>query len=430
MLNVGLSRKIITPEIGGELFGYGQGVHSTCLNDDLTVTALAVTDGEKKIILLIATVCLTETALTDRIRKEIGDCVNIPANNVILSSTHTHSGPCTYGSVTYGDLDREYCEQIFIPQCKKASIEAMDKLQPAKIGAGTTECFAAINRRQVADNGEILLGQNPDGVFDPTMTVISFSDMNGKPVFNLIHYAAHNTAAGCNTEITRDWSGVMTDAIEKETGVMTSYINGFAGNVGPRLGNGMTTGCLESIYEIGNRAAEDARCAYNSISEYSDADLSVSVGEIKIPYAPKGTVSELRAELESLPKPPITHPIIRMHYCAVKERLGLIENNDPVVSEDYFKFTQTVIKIGPVVLVPSPFECFAQTALDIKRGSVYPYTLCLGTTNGYNSYLPTAEDIPLGGYEINCFNWETQLRFADNAAEKLAAENLRLIEKL
>ncbi|MBR6794772.1 MAG: hypothetical protein IKM52_01530 [Clostridia bacterium] len=42
----------------------------------------------------------------------------------------------------------------------------------------------------------IVFGQNPWGVFNPCMTVISFRTEEGKPYANLVHYGVHLTAAG------------------------------------------------------------------------------------------------------------------------------------------------------------------------------------------------------------------------------------------
>ena len=44
-LLVGVGRKIITPKIGCQLFGYRPDLYSDSINDDLTATAFAITYG-------------------------------------------------------------------------------------------------------------------------------------------------------------------------------------------------------------------------------------------------------------------------------------------------------------------------------------------------------------------------------------------------
>ena len=111
-----------------------------------------------------------------------------------------------------------------------------------------------VNRREIRANNKIDFGQNPWGCFNPRMTVISFKNDEGNVVANIIHYGAHCTAAGRNTEISRDWAGVMVDSLEKESGGITAFFNGAEGDVGPRLSNGGTTGDMSHVKETGEIA--------------------------------------------------------------------------------------------------------------------------------------------------------------------------------
>ncbi len=65
------------------------------------------------------------------------------------------------------------------------------------------------------------------------MTLISFKNMEGKVVGNIISYGCHGTAASHATPITRDRSGIMVDRLTAETGAFTMYINAAEGDVGP-----------------------------------------------------------------------------------------------------------------------------------------------------------------------------------------------------
>jgi hypothetical protein len=92
-----------------------------------------------------------------------------------------------------------------------------------------------VNRRELKRGGYVNFGQNPWGPFDPTMTVIAVKSADGRGLLNLVHYGCHGTAAGCNHEISRDWSGMMVDRMERETGVMTAYWQGACGDMGLTL---------------------------------------------------------------------------------------------------------------------------------------------------------------------------------------------------
>jgi len=205
--------------------------------------------------------------------------------NISISATHTHSGPAMKTANGWGSANEAYIDEIFIPQTIAAAKAAIEALKPAVMGVGTTHSEVGINRREMLQNGEIILGQNPYGIFDPEMTVVSFKGLDGSPIANIVHYSAHGTAAGRNSEITRDWPGIMVDRLVNETGAVTLFFNGSEGDAGPRLSNGQTTGdnadwtktdvptgdiCY--VYEIGSVAAIDAMRAYKSIKEYSEVE--------------------------------------------------------------------------------------------------------------------------------------------------------------
>ena len=100
------------------------------------------------------------------------------------------------------------------------------------------------------------------------------------------------TASGRNHEITRDWSGIMTDALEKQSGAVTAFFNGAEGDVGPRLSNGKTVGNLKYMKELGEIAAKDALKIFEKISDYTDAILSASTQKLVIPLKKRIPLNE------------------------------------------------------------------------------------------------------------------------------------------
>ena len=62
-LYLGVAREIITPEIGGNLYGYRPDVYSKSVHDDLTATVFYFTDGVKSALMISAAVCLMNTTL-------------------------------------------------------------------------------------------------------------------------------------------------------------------------------------------------------------------------------------------------------------------------------------------------------------------------------------------------------------------------------
>ena len=57
------------------------------------------------------------------------------------------------------------------------------------------------------------------------------------------------------------------------------------------------------------------------------------------------------------------------------------------------------IRIGDLAIASTPCETFAETGLAIKERSPFSATFTIELANGYNGYLPTAEQHEWGGYE-------------------------------
>jgi neutral ceramidase len=425
-LMAGVNRVDITPEIGGYLYGYNPNTISDSINDRLTATAIAFEYGNVRVLLISATVCLIDTELSNNIRKQISKVSAIPETNIILSSTHTHSGPRTNGTTGWGDIDTEYCNTIFIPQIIKAGQEALNSLKPARLGIGTTDSYVGINRRQYDVDGIIRLGQNPWGIFDKTMTVLSLKGEDDTPIANIIHYGAHCTAAGNNTEISRDWSGVMVDRLEEESGAVTAFFNGAEGDVGPRLTNGATVGNIRYAMELGAVAAQDALRAYKKIKEYKSVSIDCISGIIKLPYKPRIPLAEAEERIKALTNTTVNTGGLKHHYLS-----NVIESYKSGEPERRDKeIPQSIIRIGEAVFIPFPFEMFSEMSIRLRLYSPYTYTLCLSNTNGSYGYLPSQDQICRGGYEIEVFMHQSAQQFTNDVDNHIINENLRILQKM
>ena len=423
----GAARADITPAVGTLLYGYNPHQVSTSIHDNLSVTALALRQGDDTAILLTVTVGDFQTALVDEIRAKMSEACGVPAGRIVVAATHTHSAPNVAGMEGWGGVDREYVDAILFPAMIQVVKDAVANLQPAEYAVGVTESKVGINRRQQLLNGDIALGQNPWGCYDPYMTCISLRNSETKAgILNLIHYGCHGTAAGCNHEISRDWSGFMTDRLEAETGVLTAFWNGPQGDVGPRLTNGKTTGDIRHVEELDGVAAMDAKRAYDAVGVYVPGDLKIFEGEVAIPYKPLLPLEEVEARLATYTNPEALINIQALeyaHYRAVKDvyDAGVPEH------DTHYRIPQTIISLGEVSFIPFPFEIFSEISLRLRYHAPTLYTLCLSNTNGYNAYLPTEDQIVRGGYEILCFLYSGAYTLVNNSDQVLLDENLRIL---
>jgi hypothetical protein len=299
-------------------------------------------------------------------------------------------------------------------------------MKSVTVGIAKTESKVGINRRQLLANDRVILGQNPWGVYDSEMTVICFKGEDGKPVANLIHCSAHCTAIGGGTEVSRDWAGPMVDRLEKESGAITAFFGGFSGDLAPRMANGGSTGNMAHAMEVGALAGLDAVRAYKDIRVFREEEMSVVNGVVRIPHAPLIPLDEARRELARLEAGSQAR-FTAMNKNVYRENIEAHEKGN--TGESFFTYAQTLVKIGPIVFVPVPFEVSSEISLRLRAYSKYGHTLGLNNTNGANWYLPTRDQIPRGGYEVDRFRWRGARQLADNADFHIINENIKLMEK-
>ncbi len=423
----GAAREKITPPVGTLLYGYQPDLASESIHDDLTATAIAFSSGTDTALLVSVTVGDIQTELDRALRAEMASACGVPADRIILAATHTHCGPNVSGVAGWGGIDRAYVDTILRPALIRAAQAAVDAMIPAELAVTHGESRVGINRRQQLRDGQVRLGQNPWGGFDPTMTVISVRAQDGgHGIVHLIHYGCHGTACGRSTEITRDWPGTMIDRVEAQTGTLTAFFNGAIGDVGPRLTNGRTTGDIRHVEELGAYASFDAMRILNLPKTYAVPELRLHTGTVRLPYQPFPSLDDVRRALAQIAHPDalINHARLRYTYLKSVESLLLRGESTP----DALTYPVTLVTVGGVALIPIPFEFFAEISMRLRADSPVPYTLGLSCANGYRAYLPTQDQLCRGGYEVAVFRYASPYRLADDTDQHLIDEMLRILD--
>ncbi len=220
-LRVGIGKRIITPDpllpISG---GLGPSAPATEKRGELTARAVVFQSGDTSVAVVSLDVLGFPSVLCDRIRAQVP---RIPAVNILIGSTHTHSAPDCYafpdgnGGHT-GDLD--YMDLV----CKRAAEAinaAIDKLQPATIRVATGEA-----------QGRIAYNYYAPDLYDRRMSVIQAMTPAGDAIATLVNYATHPEVLGADAGIlSPDLVGPMCDRIEKNGGGMAIFMNGAQGGM-------------------------------------------------------------------------------------------------------------------------------------------------------------------------------------------------------
>ena len=433
VFKAGFGRTDVTPELGVRLGGYGVKERpAEEIIDHLHSTAMVLEqDGIMAAVINLDWICIDED-IVERIRCGINQRTGIQAKNISVCTTHSHSVPNTLSFWGWGERENTYIDSV-LPEVIHSVELAKENLREVEIGFAVTESLVGVNRRGIMEDGSVCFRADPNGFFDPTMTVAHFRDKSGD-VGILVHYGAHGTAMGCNRQVSRDWCGVMKDRIESQFNAPVLFLNGAIGDVGPRTnyrsGDGLSAGTgdgLHAIREVGYRAATDAIRALLSIREWrSELKFEILTEDIFLPYAPLTPLADAKLELTQWEprKEEWGTPMCEyMHSRAVIEA-----HKQPLLKGR--NFTQTITCLGPLAIVPMPGEMFSGISLRLRQGSPFQYTLSCSVSNGLLSYLPTREARHRGGYECWVGKAAGAYLLADNIDDVLVEQNLKLLRKM
>ena len=136
MLKVGLGRVDITPEVGGWMDGMHRSHGSSGIHDALKARAVAFDDGKTKAVIVSCEIVGLSNELVQSVRTKAEKKTGIPANNIFLACSHTHSGPATIGY--FNPPDEKYLASLD-GKLLKAIEQAVHKMVPALLGIGQGE---------------------------------------------------------------------------------------------------------------------------------------------------------------------------------------------------------------------------------------------------------------------------------------------------
>ncbi len=188
-VQAGAARVDITPA-SNELPPSYVGVHERIYS-----RAIVVDKGKTGAVLITVDVGgLSEDTwrnVTQRIEKELG----IPATNVLITATHTHSSPRRQGT----GLD----DLIFA-----SAKQAKSAMRPARIGYGTGVSHININRNIIdRKTNKWWEGPNYEGPSDKTVAVITFEGLDGQSIAVFYNYAMHAVIMGQLDQVSGDVPG-------------------------------------------------------------------------------------------------------------------------------------------------------------------------------------------------------------------------------
>jgi neutral ceramidase len=180
-------------------------------------------------------------AVAEPICERLRDKVGLNREQILLNSSHTHTGPmllmrATDGDgLTAGELQRnvEYTRHLQ-DQIVEVVQQATSRLEPAKLSWGVGVCPFVMNRREFTAKG-VILGVNPRGLADRAAPLLRIDTPDGKLRAVLFGAAVHGTTlTGNNYELCGDYAGfAQSNVQEQHPSVQAMFLMGCAGDANP-----------------------------------------------------------------------------------------------------------------------------------------------------------------------------------------------------
>ncbi|MBA3709415.1 MAG: hypothetical protein H0W83_11435, partial [Planctomycetes bacterium] len=222
-IHCGTGRRVINPEVGHHICGYGPNYPNTGVHDDIAVTALYLHDGERAAVLLNFDLVglLRHTSL--RLRTVVAESAGVPVDQVFVACTHVHSGPDTLEWKNYKNCRKDYLERL-IAWSAEAVRDAKGDVEECQLRYNFTDAEGNMNRRfnfpdrrslYIPDQKQ-LIGQSREYV-DRELGVVAFRKVGTENRYKAIitNYTCHPLCVGNSSDrITADFPGVLRRTVE------------------------------------------------------------------------------------------------------------------------------------------------------------------------------------------------------------------------
>ncbi len=427
ILRAGAAKTDITPDYPVWLDGNPRDHKSEGVHDPILARALAIESREGSFALLSLDLCCLHDDVADAARRRIAERTGIPYERQVIACGHVHSGPTTYGFLC--PREEKYIEWL-LPQLAEVTQQALDAAAPARAGSGVGEEFTISEyRRFYLKDGRIAMNWDsftaeeligPAGVMDPEVGVVRIDALDGKPIAILYNHAGHpNTPPGTWFQISADYPGVASAAIEREFGGVAVFTNGAQGSVDiPAFRERDWEGMERKGTWLARVVQDVARRIVPSDETFAVRRSRFSVGVRKI------TPDYLAWAREMLSRPSPPHTIRDGVDDTIYARMCM---DLVAMGRSSFDVEMTGFRMGGAAFVSFPGELFTEIGRRIKALHPEKRTFIVDLANGYLGYVPTSRAVREGGYESHP---GTGSRLEEKAEDIIVEQTERLLKLL
>lgn len=395
----GAAVRSITPK---ELLPVSGGVGipkpATGKRGELTARAVVFRQNETLVGVVALDLLGFPAVLGDRVRAKV---TRIPAENILISATHTHSAPDCYafpdgkgghtGNLEYLDF---VCERT-----AEALNAAVDALKSASLRVATGEA-----------QGKIAYNYYAPDLYDRRMSVLQAVDADSKPILTLVNYAVHPEVLGNSVGLlSPDLVGPLCDKLEAEVGGTALFINGAQG--------GMVTADNRNL----NQPSDPLRGYWLDERSWEECvrigELMASESQRILTDAPVQQNPQLTCESLAV-RFPVDSPL--MWQIILGSPLKYPHNADQSITARL-----NLLNIGDAQILTIPGEALPNIGFYLKRKMRGKHNLLFGLTNDAFGYIMTKVDFQ----SFPRYDYISRTSLGEMTGEILIEKSLELVEK-
>jgi len=412
-LKVGFGETVITPQMNDvPMRGYAAR-NSTGVHDDLYARTLVIEGGNgTSAVMMTIAVCNLSVRFMEQIRANINAETGIPVENIVISCTHTHSGPHV------SRAGEEY-QAFLVERATQSALDAWNSRIPGRIGVGSAKVMGlGMNDRRMLHGGMHA---------DPEAGIIKVEDAQGKLIGVAFNYGCHPSTLDLhNLLFTEDWPYYSITGLREALGedVWVAYYQSAQGDakvgytaelsaVGADM-YGLRT--FEFAEYKGRLMVDPVLAALDTITVSGDPEIEVAMHTIDLPRREtypvthqealkrqkeaKDKLAEMEKKADSIGRRALDFQ--RVEVFLANQLVGpskwIEEHPNPEPLKDVL---QQAVRIGDAVFVTFPNEVFTEIGKAVKDQSPYEKTFVIGLASGHGGYIPTVPEYLEGGYASN-----------------------------
>jgi hypothetical protein len=407
----------ITPPANYRMSGYFNERLNTGTHDPLSAKALVFRQGDQQAALVFCDLIGISPDVARRAREQAAQKTGIPASNILIHGTHTHTGPLYDGALrrhfhdaAVAKTGKDPYEVVDYPaflvlRIVEAIAQAHGTARPVSVVAGVTELRGlSFNRRFHMKDGSVRFNPGklnadivrPAGPIDPDLGVLllkSPDDNQNRAVLTI--FALHLDTVG-GTEYAADYPFYLERNLRQALGgeIVSLFGNGTCGDINHvDVTNNTRQSGHEETSRIGTTLADAVKNAIPALKPVDSMKLAVrsAIASVPIQQYSAAEIAQAKQDMFKVGTPQLT--FLEQVKATKVMQLELRPAARLPLEVQVFRLSDDLAIVG------LPGEVFVDLGLAIKRGSPFARTLVVELCNDAPAYIPTTKAFAEGSYE-------------------------------